>query len=299
MSHVHLVPRPRPAVQRELIASHGRRFGAFAALPIPDVDDCLTQIERATEIGLDGFMHLSRMAVRETIWQLEALGYVTIEPNRRTRVAPASRADFVEIFDMRLIAECLTIRRETPELSNARLDQAEAIQKQIEGAEWRAVRRAERSVSYDAVPRRTATAAVGTCGDAWQCSRPIPFDDPGGAVVPGEVRSRALRAAGSLPQPRYGGGGGLPDPPYRRRPRRSCAAGGVAERGWRDGTGWRAPGIPTASRNFQLSWPVSPVVINGSGVPLTLFRLVSLRAARRRVYRSRWLRGLATTETDI
>ena len=47
-------------MQRELIARHGRRFGAFAALPFPDVDDCLAQTERATEIGLDGFMHLTR-----------------------------------------------------------------------------------------------------------------------------------------------------------------------------------------------------------------------------------------------
>ena len=77
---------------------------------------------------------VSRMPVREAIWQLEALGLVTIESNRRARVAPASRADFVEIFDMRLVAECLAIRRAMPELTNARIDRAEAIQKQVEGA---------------------------------------------------------------------------------------------------------------------------------------------------------------------
>ena len=62
---------------------------------------------------------VSRMPVREAIWQLEALGFVTIEPNRRARVAPASRADFVEIFDMRLVSECLAIRRAIPELSKS------------------------------------------------------------------------------------------------------------------------------------------------------------------------------------
>ena len=39
-----------------LIAGHAGRFGAFAALPFPDVDDCLAEIEYAEHIGLDGFM---------------------------------------------------------------------------------------------------------------------------------------------------------------------------------------------------------------------------------------------------
>ena len=91
-------------------------------------DSSLGQEQLASRFGV------SRMPVREAIWQLEALGFVTIEPNRRARVAPASRADFVEIFDMRLVAECLAIRRAIPELSNAQIDRAEAIQKQIEGA---------------------------------------------------------------------------------------------------------------------------------------------------------------------
>ena len=43
-----------------LIAGHAGRFGAFAALPFPDVDDCLAEIEYAQDIGLDGFMHLTR-----------------------------------------------------------------------------------------------------------------------------------------------------------------------------------------------------------------------------------------------
>ena len=44
----------------ELVARHAPRFGAFATLPFPDVDDCLAEIERACDIGLDGFMHLTR-----------------------------------------------------------------------------------------------------------------------------------------------------------------------------------------------------------------------------------------------
>ncbi len=106
---------------------------------------------------------VSRMPVREAIWQLETLGFVTIEPNRRARVAPASRADFVEIFDMRLVAECLAIRRAIPELSNARIDQAEAIQKQIEeasGERFGALNGAFHMMLYRAAPQPRLVAHV-------------------------------------------------------------------------------------------------------------------------------------------
>ena len=112
---------------------------------------------------------VSRMPVREAIWQLEALGFVTIEPNRRARVAPASRADFVEIFDMRLVVECLAIRRAIPELSNARLDRAEAIQKQIEGAggeRFGALNGAFHMMLYRAAPQPRLLAHIAMLGNA-------------------------------------------------------------------------------------------------------------------------------------
>ena len=112
---------------------------------------------------------VSRMPVREAIWQLEALGFVTIEPNRRARVAAASRADFVEIFDMRLVAECLAIRRAIPELSNAQIDRAEAIQKQIErasGEEFGALNAALHMMLYRAAPQPRLLAHVAMLGNA-------------------------------------------------------------------------------------------------------------------------------------
>ena len=112
---------------------------------------------------------VSRMPVREAIWQLEALGFVTIEPNRRARVAPASRADFVEIFDMRLVAECFAIRRAMPELSNARIDRAEAIQKQIEGAsgeQFGALNGAFHMMLYRAAPQPRLLAHVAMLSNA-------------------------------------------------------------------------------------------------------------------------------------
>ncbi|NMM43577.1 GntR family transcriptional regulator [Rhodospirillaceae bacterium KN72] len=77
---------------------------------------------------------VSRMPVREAIRHLESLGFVTVESNKRARVAAVSADDFLDIFDMRVAAETLAIRRAIPELTNARIDAAEAIQKQIESA---------------------------------------------------------------------------------------------------------------------------------------------------------------------
>ena len=109
------------------------------------------------------------MPVREAIWQLEALGLVAVEANRRARVAPASRADFVEIFDMRLAAECLAIRRAIPELSNARLDRAEAVQKRIEaasGERFGALNGAFHMMLYGAAPQPRLLAHVAMLANA-------------------------------------------------------------------------------------------------------------------------------------
>ena len=112
---------------------------------------------------------VSRMPVREAIWQLEALGFVTIEPNRRARVASASRTDFVEIFDMRLVAECLAIRRAIPHLSNAQIDRAEAIQKQIErasGERFGALNGAFHTMLYRAAPQPRLLAHIAMLSNA-------------------------------------------------------------------------------------------------------------------------------------
>lgn len=46
----------------ELVASHPKRFGAFAMLPLPDVDAALKEIEYALdELKLDGICHLTHV----------------------------------------------------------------------------------------------------------------------------------------------------------------------------------------------------------------------------------------------
>mgnify|MGYP001795997858 CR=1 FL=1 len=75
---------------------------------------------------------VSRMPVREAIKHLQMLGFVTVEDNKRARVAALSVEDFVEIFDMRESAEALAIRSAIPHLSNAHISEAAEIQQQIE-----------------------------------------------------------------------------------------------------------------------------------------------------------------------
>ena len=113
---------------RDLIERHRARAERIVEREVSDTP--LGQEHLASRFGV------SRMPIREAIWQLEALDSVTVKPNRRARVAPAKRVDIVEIFDIRLVAECRAIRGAIPELSNTRLDRAKAIQKHIRGTTW-------------------------------------------------------------------------------------------------------------------------------------------------------------------
>ena len=97
--------------------------GAFAP------GETLVQEDLATRFGV------SRMPVRDAIKHLQVLGFVTVESNKRARVAALSLEDFIEIYDMRASAEALAIRSSMPHLTNAQIDAAEAIQDQIEGVE--------------------------------------------------------------------------------------------------------------------------------------------------------------------
>ena len=71
---------------------------------------------------------VSRIPVRDALRQLEGEGLVTFVPNRGARVAPLSRDDLQEICEMRVALETLALRCALPELSNAQLDRATALQ---------------------------------------------------------------------------------------------------------------------------------------------------------------------------
>jgi DNA-binding GntR family transcriptional regulator len=90
----------------------------------PDV--ALKQESIAARFGV------SRMPVREALKQLEMLGFVTVNHNKRTHVAATSLADFLEIYDMRISAEVLAIRSAIPHLTNAQIEEAGKVQAEIE-----------------------------------------------------------------------------------------------------------------------------------------------------------------------
>ena len=75
---------------------------------------------------------VSRMPVREALKQLEMLGFVTVNHNKRTHVASVSLSDLLEIYDMRVAAEVLAIKSALPHLTNAQIDRAREIQAEIE-----------------------------------------------------------------------------------------------------------------------------------------------------------------------
>jgi len=91
--------------------------------------ETLVQEELADRYGV------SRMPVREAIKHLQMLGFVTVEDNKRTRVAALSREDFIEVYEMRESAESLAMRSAIPHLTNAQIDTAADIQDQIESVE--------------------------------------------------------------------------------------------------------------------------------------------------------------------
>lgn len=76
----------------------------------------------------------SRMPVRDALRLLEGEGFVQLDWNRGARVAPISVDDVQEIFEMRVAAESLALRVALPELSNAQIDRAAAVQDRIEHA---------------------------------------------------------------------------------------------------------------------------------------------------------------------
>lgn len=91
--------------------------------------ETLVQEDLAERFGV------SRMPVREAIKHLQMLGFVTVAPNKRARVADVSREDFLEIYDMRESAEALAMTSAIPHLTNAHIDAAAAVQDRIEGVD--------------------------------------------------------------------------------------------------------------------------------------------------------------------
>lgn len=77
---------------------------------------------------------VSRMPVRDALSRLEARGLVRTRPNRGAVVAPIDPDDLVELYEMRIAAETLALRKAVPRLGNLAIDAAAAVQDEMEAA---------------------------------------------------------------------------------------------------------------------------------------------------------------------
>lgn len=94
----------------------------------------LRQDELAERFGV------SKIPVREALYQLKAEGLVTFFPNRGAVVAELSSAEVDEIYAMRIALETLALRRAIPHLTIANLAEAatllDAIEQEKSIARW-------------------------------------------------------------------------------------------------------------------------------------------------------------------
>lgn len=74
----------------------------------------------------------SRMPIRDSLKILEREGLVDVPANKSATVSQLDPASFIEINEMRAVAEPLALKIAMPELTNRQIDQAAAIQDQAE-----------------------------------------------------------------------------------------------------------------------------------------------------------------------
>ena len=128
-----------------LLQTSGRRSGAkaqrgeeaariAAALREQIIGGAFEQDARLGQDALATQFSVSRMPVRDALRQLEAEGFVVAAPNCGARVAPVSVDDLLEIGEMRVAAETLALKTALPNLSNAHIGRAAAIQADLEAA---------------------------------------------------------------------------------------------------------------------------------------------------------------------
>ncbi len=125
------LPRRRKLATHELVAEVLREAITGGHLR---ANQPLPQDEIAAQL------RVSHIPVREALRQLQSEGLVTYQPNRGAQVSALTAEEISEIYDIRAILETAAVRRATPRLSLATLQQAERIldaaEAATDGAAW-------------------------------------------------------------------------------------------------------------------------------------------------------------------
>lgn len=111
----------------------------------------------------------SRMPIRDSLRLLERDGLVILPPNKSATVAPLDPASFVEINEMRSVAEPLALKIAIPELTNRQIKEAEAILDHAASAElseFAALNRAFHLALMTPCGRPRLLAHIATLNDA-------------------------------------------------------------------------------------------------------------------------------------
>jgi DNA-binding GntR family transcriptional regulator len=79
-------------------------------------------------------LNVSRIPVREALLQLEAEGLVSFEPHKGATATELSADQVNELFELRAMLECDLLAASIPDISDAKLDEATDILKQLDKA---------------------------------------------------------------------------------------------------------------------------------------------------------------------
>lgn len=108
-----------------VLAVHDRLRTAILRGALPP-GRLVSQLQLARELGV------SRTPLREALRLLQREGLVTLEPNRRVRIAQLSVADAEEIYTMRIALEATAIRLTVPVLTAEEVAELEGLYAQME-----------------------------------------------------------------------------------------------------------------------------------------------------------------------
>jgi DNA-binding GntR family transcriptional regulator len=131
VSTAEISPKDKPTSTVDLIAD---------SLRADILQDTLKSGQRLRQEEIATRFGVSKIPVREALFQLKGEGLVTFFPNRGAVVSELSIAEVDEIYTLRIALETVALRRAIPHLTIANLSRAEkilgALDREQNAAQW-------------------------------------------------------------------------------------------------------------------------------------------------------------------